>query len=99
KQAEQPTSNPISRWKQRQKIKASYDARKTGSKMSGSAANTARSAATRKAKAAAAKAAQFASTHAHMLLMGGVLVLLIMVIFCFITSCSMFFPDRKSTRL
>ena len=97
KQAEQPTSNPISRWKQRQKIKASYYARKTGSKMSGGAANTARSAATRKAKAAAAKAAQFASTHAHMLLMGGVLVLLILVIFCFITSCSVFFPGGMGT--
>ena len=80
-QAVQPTSNPISRWKQRQQIKASYYARKTGSKMSGGAANTARSAATRKAKAAAAKAAQLASTHAHMLLMGGVLVLLILVIY------------------
>ena len=97
KQAEQPTSNPISRWKQRQQIKASYYARKTGSKMSGSAVNTARSAATRKAKAAAAKAAQFASTHAHMLLMGGVLVLLILVIFCFITSCSVFFPGGMGT--
>ena len=97
KQAEQPTSNPIFRWKQRQQIKASYYARKTGSKMSGSAANTARSAATRKAKAAAAKAAQFASTHAHMLLMGGVLVLLILVIFCFITSCSVFFPGGMGT--
>ena len=97
KQAEQPTSNPISRWKQRQQIKASYYARKTGSKMSGSAANTARSAATKKAKAAAAKAAQFASTHAHMILMGGVLVLLIMVIFCFITSCSVFFPGGMGT--
>lgn len=96
-QAVQPTSNPISRWKQRQQIKASYYARKTGSKMSGGAANTARSAATRKAKAAAAKAAQFASTHAHMLLMGGVLVLLIMVIFCFITSCSVFFPGGMGT--
>ena len=96
-QAAQPTSNPISRWKQRQKIKASYYARKTGSKMSGGAANTARSAATRKAKAAAAKAAQFASTHAHMLLMGGVLVLLILVIFCFITSCSVFFPGGMGT--
>ena len=96
-QAVQPTSNPISRWKQRQQIKASYYARKTGSKMSGGAANTARSAATRKAKAAAAKAAQFASTHAHMLLMGGVLVLLILVIFCFITSCSVFFPGGTGT--
>src|SRR5699024_6379060 len=48
-QAVQPASNPISRWKQRQQIKASYYARKTGSKMSGSAVNTARSAATRKA--------------------------------------------------
>ena len=59
-QATQPTSNPISRWKQRQQIKVSYYARKTGGKAGGSAANTARSAATRKAKAAAAKAAQFA---------------------------------------
>ena len=97
KQAEQPTSNPISRWKQRQQIKASYYARKTGSKISGGAANTARSAAAKKAKAAAAKAAQFASTHAHMLLMGGVLVLLILVIFCFITSCSVFFPGGMGT--
>ena len=96
-QAVQPTSNPFSRWKQRQQIKASYYARKTGSKMSGSAANTARSAATKKAKAAAAKAAQFASTHAHMLLMGGVLVLLILVIFGFITSCSVFFPGGMGT--
>ena len=96
-QAAQPTSNPISRWKQRQQIKASYYARKTGSKMSGSAPNTARSAATKKAKAAAAKAAQFASTHAHMILMGGVLTLLILVIFCFITSCSMFFPGGMGT--
>ena len=90
-------SNPISRWKQRQQIKASYYARKTGSKAGGSAANSARSTAARKAKAAAAKAAQFASTHAHMLLMGGVLVLLILVIFCFITSCSVFFPGGMGT--
>ena len=96
-QAAQPMSNPISRWKQRQQIKASYYARKTGGKAGGSAANTARSAATKKAKAAAAKAAQFASTHAHMLLMGGVLVLLILVIFCFITSCSVFFPGGMGT--
>ena len=96
-QAAQPMSNPISRWKQRQQIKASYYARKTGGKAGGSAANSARSAATQKAKAAAAKAAQFASTHAHMLLMGGVLVLLILVIFCFITSCSVFFPGGMGT--
>ena len=96
-QAAQPMSNPISRWKQRQQIKASYYARKTGGKAGGSAANSARSAATQKAKAAAAKAAQFASTHAHMLLMGGVLVLLILVIFSFITSCSVFFPGGMGT--
>ena len=96
-QAAQPMSNPISRWKQRQQIKASYYARKTGGKAGSSAANSARSAATQKAKAAAAKAAQFASTHAHMILMGGVLVLLILVIFCFITSCSVFFPGGMGT--
>ena len=32
-----------------------------------------------------------------MLLMGGVLVLLILVIFCFITSCSVFFPGGMGT--
>ena len=96
-QAAQPASNPISRWKQRQQIKASYYARKTGGKAGGSAANSVRSAAAKKAKAAAAKAAQFASTHAHMLLMGGVLALLILVIFCFITSCSVFFPGGMGT--
>ena len=96
-QAAQPMSNPISRWKQRQQIKASYYARKTGGKAGGSVANSARSTAAKKAKAAAAKAAQFASTHAHMLLMGGVLVLLILVIFCFITSCSVFFPGGMGT--
>ena len=95
-QAAQPTSNPISRWKQRQQIKASYYARK-GSKAGGSAANTARSAATQKAKAAAARAAQFVSTHAHMILMGGVLALVILVIFSFVTSCSVFFPGGTGT--
>ena len=57
-QASQPTSNPISRWKQRQQIKASYYARKTGSKMSGSAANTARSAATKKPSPAGSSASR-----------------------------------------
>ena len=95
-QATQPTSNPISRWKQRQQIKASYYARK-GSKAGGTAANGVRSAVTQKAKAAAAKAAQFASTHAHMILMGGVLALVILVIFSFVTSCSVFFPGGTGT--
>ena len=96
-QAAQPTSNPISRWKQRQQIKASYYARKTGGKAGSSAANTARSAATQKARAAAARAAQFVSTHAHMILMGGVLALVILVIFSFVTSCSVFFPGGTGT--
>ena len=95
-QAAQPTSNPISRWKQRQQIKASYYARK-GSKAGGTAANGVRSAATQKAKAAAARAAQFVSTHAHMILMGGVLALVILVIFSFVTSCSVFFPGGTGT--
>ena len=96
-QAAQPTSNPISRWKQRQQIKASYYARKTGGKAGGSAANSARSTAAQKAKAAAARAAQFVSTHAHMILMGGVLALVILVIFSFVTSCSVFFPGGTGT--
>ena len=96
-QAAQPASNPISKWKQKQAIRASYYARKAGGKAGGGAANTARSAAAQKAKAAAARAAQFVSTHSHMLLMGGVLVLLILVIFSFVTSCSVFFPGGTGT--
>ena len=96
-QAAQPASNPISRWKQRQQIKASYYARKSGGKAGGSAANSARSAATKKAKAAAAKTAKFVSTHAHMILMGGILALVILVIFSFVTSCSVFFPGGTGT--
>ena len=96
-QAAQPASNPISRWKQRQQIKASYYARKSGGKAGGSAANSARSAATKKAKAAAAKTARFVSTHAHMILMGGILALVILVIFSFVTSCSVFFPGGTGT--
>ena len=96
-QAVQPASNPISRWKQRQQIKASYYARKTGGKAGGTTANSVRSAATQKARAAAAKAVQFVSTHAHMILMGGVLALVILVIFSFVTSCSVFFPGGTGT--
>ena len=93
-QAAQPASNPISRWKQRQQIKASYYARKSGGKAGGSAANSARSAATKKAKVAAAKTARFVSTHAHMILMGGILALVILVIFSFVTSCSAVLSGR-----
>ena len=96
-QAAQPTSNPLSKWKQKQAIRANYYARKTGGKAGGTAANGVRSAATQTAKAAAARAAQFVSTHAHMILMGGVLALVILVIFSFVTSCSVFFPGGTGT--
>ena len=97
KQAEQPTSNPISRWKQRQQIKASYYARKTGSKMSGSAGQQRpqrcrQEGQGRRSQSGAARL--YPRPHA---LDGGVLVLLIMVIFCFITSCSVFFPGGMGT--
>ena len=96
-QATQPASNPISKWKQKQAIRANYYARKTGGKAGGTTANSVRSAATQKAKAAAARAAQFVSTHAHMILMGGILALVILVIFSFVTSCSVFFPGGTGT--
>ncbi len=97
----QPASNPISRWKQRQQIKAGYYARKAGGKAGGAAGekagSTAAKKAAEKAKAAAAKAAQFVSTHAHLILMGGLLVVLILVLITFITSCSVFFPGGTGT--
>ena len=93
----QPASNPISRWKQRQQIKAGYYARKAGGAAGEKAGSTAAKKAAEKAKAAAAKTAQFVSTHAHMILIGGVLVVLILVLITFITSCSVFFPGGTGT--
>ena len=88
-------SKKLKAYKKAEKLDKAAD--KTGGEAGGSAANTARSAATQKAKAAAAKAAQFVSTHAHMILMGGVLALVILVIFSFVTSCSVFFPGGTGT--
>ena len=97
----QPASNPISRWKQRQKIKAGYYARKAGGKAGGAAGekagSTAAKKAAEKARAAAAKTAQFVSTHTHLILIGGLLVVLILVLITFITSCSVFFPGGTGT--
>lgn len=93
----QPASNPISRWKQRQQIKAGYYARKAGGAAGEKVGSTAAKKTAEKAKAAAARTAQFVSTHAHMILIGGVLVVLILVLITFITSCSVFFPGGTGT--
>ena len=96
-QAAQPTSNPISRWKQRQQIKGSYYARKTGGKGAAARPTVPAAPPPRRPRPPRLKRRSLPLPHAHMILMGGVLVLLILVIFCFITSCSVFFPGGMGT--
>ena len=99
-------SNAFSRWRQKQAIKKEYAAAKAGrstGEAAGAAAEAGKAAggATAKGAGKAAKetrnvlekAAEFISSHSHMILVGGVLLLVIMVISGAMGSCSVFFQS------
>lgn len=103
-------SNAFSRWCQKQAIKKEYAAAKAG-KSTGDAAGAAAGAgkaacgasargagkAARETKNVMEKMAEFVSSHGHMILMLGGLLLTIMVVACAMGSCSAFF--QSSTNL
>lgn len=103
-------SNAFSRWRQKQAIKKEYAAAKAG-KSTGDAAGAAAGAgkaaggasargagkAARETKNVMEKVAEFVSSHGHMILMLGGLLLIIMVVACAMGSCSAFF--QSSTNL
>lgn len=103
-------SNAFSRWRQKQAIKKEYAAAKAG-KSTGDAAGAAAGAgkaaggasargagkAARETKNVMEKMAEFVSSHGHMILMLGGLLLTIMVVACAMGSCSAFF--QSSTNL
>lgn len=103
-------SNAFSRWRQKQAIKKEYAAAKAG-KSTGDAAGAAAGAgkaaggasargagkAARETKNVMEKMAEFVSSHGHMILMLGGLLLIIMVVACAMGSCSAFF--QSSTNL
>ena len=99
-------SNAFSRWRQKQAIKKEYAAAKAGrstGEAAGAAAEAGKAAggATAKGAGKAAKetrnvlekAAEFISSHTHMILVGGGLLLVIMVISGAMGSCSVFFQS------
>ena len=99
-------SNAFSRWRQKQAIKKEYAAAKAGrstGEAAGAAAEAGKAAggATAKGAGKAAKetrnvlekAAEFISSHSHMILVGGGLLLVIMVISGAMGSCSVFFQS------
>lgn len=103
-------SNAFSRWRQKQAIKKEYAAAKAG-KSTGDAAGAAAGAgkaaggasargagkAARETKNVMEKMAEFVSSHGHMILMLGGLLLTIMAVACAMGSCSAFF--QSSTNL
>lgn len=100
KAAKSPSSNPLSRWRQKQEIKKQYAAAR-------SAGNTGKSAAAKGAKSAGNAAretgsvmerlAEFASKHTHVILIVLLLGLVIMVICGFFSSCSLLFAGGSNT--
>ena len=103
-------SNAFSRWRQKQAIKKEYAAAKAG-KSTGDAAGAAAGAgkvaggasakgagkAAKETKNVLERMADFVSSHSHMILMLGGLLLTIMVVACAMGSCSAFF--QSSTNL
>ena len=100
KAAKSPSSNPLSRRRQKQEIKKQYAAAR-------SAGNTGKSVAAKGAKSAGNAAretgsvmerlAEFASKHTHVILIVLLLGLVIMVICGFFSSCSLFFAGGSNT--
>ena len=99
-------SNAFSRWRQKQAIKKEYAAAKAGrstGEAAGAAAKAGKAAGGTTAKGAGKaaketknvleKAAEFISSHTHMILVGGGLLLVIMVISGAMGSCSVFFQS------
>ena len=94
------SSNPLSRWRQKQAIKKEYAALKAGQANAGTVASSAvhRSAGTAKAAGKAVKeskdigtlAVNFVKSHAHVLLIAGGLFLLVAIVAGSISSCSVF---------
>lgn len=83
------SSNPVSRWKQKQAIKKQYAATKrTAEKTAQNTAKTAKGAA-KTIEGITEKMAEFAATHSHMILIVAAVALLIMVISGSLSSCSM----------
>lgn len=86
------STNPISRWRQRQAIKKEYAAAKAGNTAAGSAAASRKSgAAAKESKKITERVSEFVTEHSKLFLVVGVFVLLFMVVTSMFSSCTAMF--------
>ena len=87
------SSNPISRWRQKQELKRRYMEAKAGGKAGASASGTAKGTkkAARESKSFVDKGIEFVKKHPKAILIGGALALLIMLIAGMFSSCTAMF--------
>lgn len=87
------SSNPISRWRQKQAIKKEYAAAKAGKSTAGSTAAASKNAgkAAKETKNVTQKLTEFATSHSKLFLVVGVFLLLFMVIASMFSSCTAMF--------
>lgn len=87
------SSNPISRWRQKQELKRRYMEAKAGGKAGASASGTAKGTkkAARESKSLVDKGIEFVKKHPKAILIGGALALLIMLIAGMFSSCTAMF--------
>lgn len=84
------SSNPISRWRQKQEIKKEYAAARAGKTVASGGTSTAEGAkkATKETKKITERVAEFVSKHSHAILLVLVFGLLLMVVSSALSSCS-----------
>lgn len=84
------STNPISRWRQKQEIKKEYAAARAGKNVASGGATTAEGAkkATKETKKVTERVAEFVSKHSHAILLVLIFGLLLMVVSSALSSCS-----------
>ncbi len=95
------SSNPISRWRQKQELKKRYMEAKAGGKAGASASGTAKGTkkAARESKSLVDKGIEFVKKHPKAILIGGALALLIMLIAGMFSSCTAMFAGSGNAVL
>lgn len=95
------SSNPISRWRQKQEIKKEYAAAKAGKTVDSGKTATVKGVkqATKETKMFTEKVAEFVSSHSHTLLLVVVFGLLLLVISGMVSSCSAMFQGGTNVVL
>lgn len=95
------STNPISRWRQKQEIKKEYAAVRAGKNVASGGTATAEGAkkATKETKKVTERIAEFAAKHSHVLLLVSVFGLLLLVVTSSLSSCSVMLQGGSNVLL